>query len=89
MFFAYVLENPKGIFYKGSTANLEKRIDEHNTGKYKSFTKNRGPWKLFYFEAFFTREEAEAREKFFKSKAGWYFLKLLLINRNNGSLLDK
>jgi putative endonuclease len=88
MYFAYVLENPKGILYKGSTDNLRRRIlDEHNANKYKAYTRDKGPWKLFYFEAFFTREEAEAREKFFKSKAGWFFLKMILIDRSEGKLL--
>ena len=90
MFFAYVLINPKGKFYKGSTNNLKRRIvDEHNTNMYKAYTNNKGPWTLFYFEAFFTRKEAEAREKFFKSRAGWYFLQLLTIDKSNGILIDK
>jgi putative endonuclease len=79
MFFAYVLKNPKGILYKGSTDNLLKRIDQHNNNNgFPSFTAKRGPWKLVHVEEFKTRKEAEAREKYFKSGAGRRFLKIKL-----------
>ncbi len=71
MYFAYVLENPKGILYKGSTDNPSKRIEQHNENcGFTSFTAKRGPWKLVYLEEFSTRQEAEAREKFFKTGKG-------------------
>jgi putative endonuclease len=76
MFFAYVLQNPKGILYKGSTDNLDKRFKQHNNNDgFISFTIKRGPWELVYSEQFETRKEAEAREKFFKTGHGRQFVK--------------
>ena len=76
MFYAYALENPKGVLYKGSTGNLEYRLNQHN-GKtlFNSFTKKRGPWILVYYESFRSREEARVREMFFKTGKGREFLK--------------
>ena len=76
MYFSYILKNPSGILYKGSTNNLDTRIEQHN-GKtiFRSFTKKRGPWELVYFEKFLTRAEALKREKFFKTGKGREFLK--------------
>jgi putative endonuclease len=76
MFYAYVIENAKGILYKGSSNNLEKRLGQHNANNgFPSFTAKRGPWKLIYSEEFKTRKEAEARESFFKTGAGRRFLR--------------
>ncbi len=76
MFFTYVMKNPKGILYKGHTANLKKRIVQHTADDgFSSYTKKRGPWTLVYFERFVTRKEAEEREKFFKTGKGRDFLK--------------
>ncbi len=76
MFFAYILENPQGILYKGSTDDLTKRVEQHNSNNgFRSYTGKRGPWKLVYFEKFGTRKEAEAREKYFKDGGGRRFLK--------------
>ncbi len=75
MFYAYVL---KSVSYKthyyGSTEDLERRINEHNSGKMK-YTKGRRPWVLHYYEVFETRSEALRREKFFKSIDGYLYLK--------------
>ena len=84
MFYAYVLENAQGILYKGSTDNLEKRINQHNSNNgFASFTAHKGPWKLVYFEEFNTRKEAEKREKYFKSGGGRRFLKVEIESKYN------
>ena len=75
MYYTYVLQSQqKDILYKGSTANLELRIQQHNDGLV-SFTKKYRPWKLVYHEIFATRAEAMAREKFFKSGKGRDWIK--------------
>ncbi len=77
-YFVYVLESElDGRLYKGQTSDIEKRLIEHNSGKTKS-TKGYKPWKLVYFEAFKTREEAVVREKYFKIGSGREFLKSVL-----------
>ena len=69
-YFVYVLESKiDGRLYKGQTSNIDKRIQEHNTGKTKS-TKGYVPWKLVYFEKFVTIEEAVLREKYLKTGSG-------------------
>ena len=57
------------------TENLERRLNEHNSGKMKS-TKAFRPWKIVYFEEFETKQEARKRELYFKSAAGRKFLKI-------------
>lgn len=82
VFFVYVLKNAfNGNLYKGHTADLAKRLQEHNSGKNRS-TKPFIPWKLVYYEEFTTRIDAVKREKYFKSGSGREFLKLLLTKQN-------
>ena len=78
MFYAYVLKNKKGLLYKGSTNNLEKRLQQHNSDDFPGYTQKSRPWKLAYSESFRTRREAEAREKFFKSGKGRELLKKII-----------
>jgi len=78
MYHAYVLINLQGKLYKGSTDDLEKRLSQHNSGNFPSYTKNLGPWKLVYKESFDTRKEAEQRERFLKSGKGREFLKKII-----------
>ena len=54
------------------TNDLERRLMEHNTGHVKP-TKAYIPWKIIYGEKCLSREEARAREKFFKSGSGREF----------------
>ncbi|QQS37862.1 MAG: GIY-YIG nuclease family protein [Ignavibacteriales bacterium] len=74
MYTVYVLKSLKDQKrYIGMTSELTRRIDEHNFGKVKS-TRNRRQFILFYTEEFNTKEEATAREKFFKTGKGREFL---------------
>ena len=61
-------------YYKGSCADLQRRLGEHNAGKTSSIRKYI-PFALVYFETFETRTEAVAREKYFKTGAGRRYLK--------------
>ena len=70
MFYTYIIRSLKdGSLYKGHTQDLAIRLNEHNSGKTKSI-KSKTPFELIYSEAFHTREQAVAREKYFKSAAG-------------------
>ena len=74
MYYVYVIRGPKQ-FYIGSTKDLRKRISEHNQNR--SFaTKNRGPWKLVYYEASNSLIDAHIREKYLKTAWGRRYLKL-------------
>jgi len=66
-YYVYVLLSLKDKkFYIGFSENIEKRLLEHNSGKVKS-TKNRKPFRLLCYEAYLTKSEALAREKYLKS----------------------
>ncbi|MCK9426983.1 MAG: GIY-YIG nuclease family protein [Ignavibacteriaceae bacterium] len=70
MFHVYVLRSLKdGKRYIGFTSNIERRLLEHHSGDVSS-TKNRRPLELIYSEDFSNKQEAEEREKFFKSGQG-------------------
>ena len=60
MFYVYVLIDQEGELYFGSTNNLKRRFKEHNSEKVDS-TKGRS-WKLLYYEAYFSEQDARARE---------------------------
>jgi predicted GIY-YIG superfamily endonuclease len=68
MYFAYVLVNPTGKFYIGSTDDLQRRVAEHNSNLGNlTFTHKKGPWTLAWSEAHPTRAAAMTREKQIKS----------------------
>jgi putative endonuclease len=74
-YYSYVLRSLKnGILYKGSTQDIEKRINTHNSGKVK-FSSKYMPWELVLVEEFQTRSEAINREKWYKTGVGrnWVF----------------
>lgn len=74
MFTIYILFSEKdNKRYIGFTSNIERRLKEHNLGKVKS-TQNRRPVKLIYTEEFIYKQEAETRERFFKSHQGRDYL---------------
>jgi len=50
------------MIYIGCTDDLRRRAGEHNKNKVES-TKNKGPWEVRYYEAFFSRSDAFYREK--------------------------
>ena len=61
LFYTYIIENPSGIFYKGSTSDYLRRLEQHNAGLSK-YTRGKGPWKLVFVQIFQTRKEAEEQE---------------------------
>jgi putative endonuclease len=74
-FFVYILWSKiHNKHYYGHTADLGKRLNDHNLGL-SNFTKKYLPWELIYFEEFATRTEAMRREKFFKNISGYHWLK--------------
>ena len=84
MWFVYVIRSIKSNYrYIGSTNNLKRRIEEHNSGLSKATL----PYKPFELEAYVAvNSEAKARalEKYFKTGSG----KAVLYKRilTNGAL---
>jgi len=75
MFYNYILQSIKnGNLYTGYTADLKKRLKEHNQGLSKS-TKSYRPWKLIYYEACLNEKDAKRREGYLKTTQGQRLLK--------------
>jgi len=65
--YVYMLKSLKDKkFYTGCTADIKKRLKQHNSGRVRS-TKARRPFELVYWESFRTRSEAMKRERRLKS----------------------
>lgn len=60
--FVYIVECADRSFYTGITNDLERRVDEHNSGKGARYTRGRGPVGLRYWEFQPDRSHASARE---------------------------
>ena len=70
MYYVYILQSLKdNKFYIGFTTNIEKRIEDHNSGKNLS-TELRRPFKLVYYEAHCDKDDALRRESYFKTTKG-------------------
>jgi len=79
MFYAYVLKSvDNDYYYKGHCQNLEKRLEQHNSGMTESI-RPYIPLRIVYSEEFETEKEAILREKYFKTSAGRRFLKKVLV----------
>jgi putative endonuclease len=75
MYYVYIIKSKKsGRFYTGSTNNLRKRLKQHNEGK-STYTKDKGPWELIYYEACLNEEDTRSREKYLKTGTGKRYLK--------------
>jgi predicted GIY-YIG superfamily endonuclease len=61
MYYVYVIRNESSKLYYGRTSNLRKRFFQHNSGK--SFSTKGHQWKLVYYEAYYSEEDARNREK--------------------------
>lgn len=81
MAFVYVLLSDRmNKTYTGSTTDLDRRLEEHNSGMNFS-TKKYIPWKLFYKEEYQSLNEARKREQYLKTCAGRKFIKKLFGNK--------
>ncbi len=74
MYYVYVLqsESDHGL-YIGYTANLRRRLKQHQAGEAFA-TSYRRPWRLIYYEAYREVLDAQGREEFLKSGSGRKFL---------------
>jgi len=65
-FTVYVLRNAEGRIYVGQTADLERRLTQHNDGD-SHWVGSRGPWELVVSEHYPTRADAMRRERALKT----------------------
>ncbi|OGG86874.1 endonuclease [Candidatus Kuenenbacteria bacterium RIFCSPHIGHO2_02_FULL_39_13] len=70
MYYVYILKSLiKNRHYIGYSADLKRRLIEHNSGKVKS-TKAMKPWELIYYEAHQKECLARKTEIFYKTGQG-------------------
>ena len=62
MNYTYILRCADGSLYTGWTNDLDKRIQEHKTGRGGKYTRAHAPVELVYCESFDTKNEAMSRE---------------------------
>jgi len=78
MYYVYVLLSEKNDqLYVGRTSDLQKRINEHQTGKVQT-TNRLNPMKLIFFEGFIAKADAIRRERYFKTSKGKSSLKQII-----------
>ncbi len=78
IYFVYAIKSQKkNYIYVGMSANVVRRVQQHNSGKSKT-TKPYAPFDLIYTEIVGTRAKARIKEKYLKSGTGKEFLKTLL-----------
>ncbi|PIZ98742.1 MAG: excinuclease ABC subunit C [Candidatus Komeilibacteria bacterium CG_4_10_14_0_2_um_filter_37_10] len=76
--YVYILQSLKDkLFYIGFTSNLNRRLNEHRSGRNKS-TSRRLPLKLIFFEAYLNKHDALRRESYFKTNKGKVTLRQML-----------
>jgi putative endonuclease len=56
--FVYIVECSDGSLYTGTTTDLDRRIEQHNSGTGAKYTRGRGPVKLKEFFEFDDRSMA-------------------------------
>ncbi len=82
--YLYILECVDGSYYTGSTKNLSRRLQEHQSGQGANHTRCRLPVKLVYYEKYSRIDEAFARESQIK---GWSRKKKEALINGNPELL--
>lgn len=76
MWYLYALESQKNKrLYIGISKNLNRRIEEHNSGKGGDYTSKNKPFKLIFYEGYLQKGDVLRAEKFFKSGYGREVLK--------------
>lgn len=65
--YVYILKCNDGTLYTGITDDLDRRLEQHNTGKGAKYTRGRGPVTLLYEETYSSKGEALSREHAIKA----------------------
>ena len=84
MAWMYILECADGSYYVGSTKNLERRIEQHQSGNGSRYTSGRLPVTLVYGEEYDRIADAFYREK---QVQNWSRVKREALINNNAETL--
>ena len=60
--YLYILRCGDGSLYTGITTDIDRRMEEHRSGKGAKYTRGRGPLTLVYTETAASKSEALKRE---------------------------
>jgi putative endonuclease len=83
--YTYIIRSlSSGIYYIGSTKNLEDRLRRHNQGG-STFTKPHKPFEIVYSRGFATKSEAVKYEMKLKSFKSRIQLEQLIAEQNKGA----
>jgi putative endonuclease len=75
MYHVYVLENQiDKSLYIGYTADINKRVKDHQEGRGGRTTKLKIGWTLIYYETYLNKKDVLGREKFLKGGSGRKYL---------------
>lgn len=64
--YTYMVRCADGSLYTGWTNHIEKRMQDHNSGKGAKYTRGRGPVELVYLEISDSKQEAMRKEAYYK-----------------------
>lgn len=62
MVFVYIMQCSDGSYYTGWTTDIERRLQEHNSGTASKYTRGRRPVKCVYYEEIANKNDALKRE---------------------------
>ena len=78
MYYVYIIRSFKDKnLYIGYSANLKKRLQEHQNGRVRS-TKPRKPFEVIFYEAYRSKIDAKRRERYLKTNKGKTTVKTML-----------
>jgi putative endonuclease len=81
MYTVYILFSlSSGRTYTGYTNDIGRRLLEHNETESTGFTRRYRPWTVIHTEVFAKKDQAMAREKFYKSGIGRQLIKTIVSN---------
>ncbi len=84
--YMYILECSDGSYYTGSTKDLIRRLDQHQSGEGANYTAKRLPVKLIYYEEYDRIDDAFYREK---QVQGWSRRKKQALMKGDKQLLSE
>ncbi|MDE7062981.1 MAG: GIY-YIG nuclease family protein [Lachnospiraceae bacterium] len=64
--YTYMVRCSDGTLYIGWTNHIEKRVQDHNSGKGAKYTRGRAPVELVYLEISESKQEAMRKEAYYK-----------------------
>ncbi len=65
----YVIQSPLGRYYVGLSEDIQKRLQDHNTGVSK-WTRDKGPWKVVWASEAMSLSDARKLENLLKRQKG-------------------